>query len=152
MNKFKKIIKMLIIILLPLIGGFLSTIFVNFKIYNNLNKPVLSPPKIVFPIAWSILYIIIGISLYYVNKDSYNKKITKIIIVNLLLNYIWTVIFFKFNLYIVAAIDLLLLIVSTVTLICELYKENKKIGISEIPYLLWLLFVFYLNLGIIFLN
>ena len=84
--------------------------------------------------------------------DSYNKKITKIIIVNLLLNYIWTVIFFKFNLYIVAAIDLLLLIVSTVTLICELYKENKKIGISEIPYLLWLLFAFYLNLGIVFLN
>lgn len=61
----KKIRKIIIIILMPIIGGFLSTIFVNFKIYNNLNKPVLNPSKKIFPMILSIIYVIIGIFLYY---------------------------------------------------------------------------------------
>ena len=82
----KKVIKNIIIVIAPLIGGFLSSLLVNFKNYNIINKPMFSPPKIAFPIVWSILYLLFGISFYLANKNYENKKITSSAIINLILN------------------------------------------------------------------
>ena len=148
----KKVIKNIIIVIAPLIGGFLSSLLANFKNYNIINKPIFSPPKIVFPIVWSILYLLFGISFYLANKDYENKKITSSAIINLILNYSWTFIFFKLKMYIISAIDLVLIILSTIKFIIELYKENKTAAFLQLPYLVWLLVALYLNIGVIILN
>ena len=148
----KKVIKNIIIVIAPLIGGFLSSLLANFKNYNIINKPIFSPPKIVFPIVWSILYLLFGISFYLANKDYENKKITSSAIINLILNYSWTFIFFKLKMYIISAIELVLIILSTIKFIIELYKENKIAALLQFPYLVWLLVALYLNIGVIILN
>lgn len=148
----KKVIKNIIIVIAPLIGGFLSSLLANFKNYNIINKPIFSPPKIVFPIVWSILYLLFGISFYLANKDYENKKITSSAIINLILNYSWTFIFFKLKMYIISAIELVLIILSTIKFIIELYKENKTATFLQFPYLVWLLVALYLNIGVIILN
>jgi hypothetical protein len=148
----KKVIKNIIIVIAPLIGGFLSSLLANFKNYNIINKPIFSPPKIVFPIVWSILYLLFGISFYLANKDYENKKITSSAIINLILNYSWTFIFFKLKMYIISAIELVLIILSTIKFIIELYKENKTAAFLQLPYLVWLLVALYLNIGVIILN
>lgn len=148
----KKVIKNIIIVIAPLIGGFLSSLLVNFKNYNIINKPMFSPPKIAFPIVWSILYLLFGISFYLANKDFDDKKITSTAIINLILNYSWTFIFFKLKMYIVSAIELVLIILSTIKFIIELYKENKTAAFLQLPYLVWLLVALYLNIGVIILN
>lgn len=148
----KKVIKNIIIVIAPLIGGFLSSLLANFKNYNIINKPIFSPPKIVFPIVWSILYLLFGISFYLANKDYENKKITSSAIINLILNYSWTFIFFKLKMYIISAIELVLIILSTIKFIIELYKENKTAAFLQLLYLVWLLVALYLNIGVIILN
>lgn len=148
----KKVIKNIIIVIAPLIGGFLSSLLANFKNYNIINKPIFSPPKIVFPIVWSILYLLFGISFYLANKDYENKKITSSAIINLILNYSWTFIFFKLKMYIISAIELVLIILSTIKFIIELYKENKTAAFLQFPYLVCLLVALYLNIGVIILN
>lgn len=148
----KKVIKNIIIVIAPLIGGFLSSLLANLKNYNIINKPIFSPPKIVFPIVWSILYLLFGISFYLANKDYENKKITSSAIINLILNYSWTFIFFKLKMYIISAIELVLIILSTIKFIIELYKENKTAAFLQLPYLVWLLVALYLNIGVIILN
>lgn len=148
----KKVIKNIIIVIAPLIGGFLSSLLVNFKKYNIINKPMFSPPKIAFPIVWSILYLLFGISFYLANKDFDDKKITSTAIINLILNYSWTFIFFKLKMYIISAIELVLIILSTIKFIIELYKENKTAAFLQLPYLVWLLVALYLNIGVIILN
>ena len=148
----KKVIKNIIIVIAPLIGGFLSSLLVNFKNYNIINKPMFSPPKIAFPIVWSILYLLFGISFYLANKDFDDKKITSTAIINLILNYSWTFIFFKLKMYIISAIELVLIILSTIKFIIELYKENKTAAFLQLPYLVWLLVALYLNIVVIILN
>lgn len=148
----KKVIKNIIIVIAPLIGGFLSSLLANLKNYNIINKPMFSPPKIVFPIVWSILYLLFGISFYLANKDYENKKITSSAIINLILNYSWTFIFFKLKMYIISAIELVLIILSTIKFIIELYKKNKTAALLQFPYLVWLLVALYLNIGVIILN
>lgn len=152
MKNKKKVIKNIIIVIAPLIGGFLSSLLANLKNYNIINKPMFSPPKIAFPIVWSILYLLFGISFYLANKDYENKKITSSAIINLILNYSWTFIFFKLKMYIISAIELVLIILSTIKFIIELYKENKTAAFLQFPYLVWLLVALYLNIGVIILN
>lgn len=152
MKNKKKIIKNIIIVIAPLIGGFLSSLLVNFKNYNIINKPMFSPPKIVFPIVWSILYLLFGISFYLANKNFDNKKITSSAIINLILNYSWTFIFFELKMYVLCAIELILIILSTIKFIIELYKKNKTAAFLQFPYLIWLLVALYLNIGVVILN
>lgn len=150
--KIKKIIKAIFIIFIPLIGGFLFSLLTSYKNYKVLNKPSLSPPGIVFPIAWSILYLLLGVSLYISTKKSKEKSIIISYIINLLLNYTWSIVFFKFKLYKVAIFHLLVLIISTIYLMKKLYKKNKLTAYLQLPYLFWLLFALYLNIVVSILN
>lgn len=149
MKDYKKLI--LIIIFTILIGSFFS-FFTGSSVYNEIIRPKLSPPGIVFPIAWFILYILMGISFYIVIKNSSDISNVKIYLLQLFVNSIWTLIFFGFKNFFLGFIWIILLIILVVIMIIKFYKENRVAGLLQIPYLLWLLFALYLNTSIYFLN
>lgn len=142
--------KKFIIILLITFGiALLPTIFINFDT-DSLVKPLLFPPKILFPIVWTILYFLMSISLYLSSK--YNKEIYKIYGIQLILNSLWSPLFFMFKTYLFSTIELLILIVFVAIMIKEMKLENKLSAYLQIPYFIWLLFALYLNVSIYILN
>jgi len=142
--------KLVINILIPLvIGGIVGLIIMPFMDYESLNKPPLSPTSIVFPIVWTILYILMGISAYLVSKSA---PIPFVYYVALGVNALWSIIFFVFKFRLLAFIWIILLIFLVIKMIIEFYKTNKASAYLQIPYLLWLLFAGYLNLRFYLLN
>lgn len=148
---YKKLI--VIIIITMLIGSFFS-FFTGNDIYNEIVKPPLSPPGLVFPIVWFILYTLMGISFYIVlETDSVERDIACLLyIIQLVFNSFWTLIFFGFNNFLLSFIWLLVLIGLVIFMIIKFYKVNKTAGLLQIPYLLWLIFALYLNFSIYLLN
>lgn len=148
-----KLTQKLIYILLPIVGGSLVGLIINSSIdYNSLIKPLLSPPSYVFPIVWSILYLLIGIAYYIYRKDNDNSITIKLYYIQLIVNYLWSIIFFTLKLYVLSGIWIILLAGLILYLMIRLYKESKISFYIFIPYILWVLFATYLNIGIIILN
>ena len=147
-------IKRIIYSLLPLVGGaIVGLITSGYMDYGGMVKPPLSPPGIVFPIVWTILYILMGISYFLASKDNEdNKELDQIYLLQLLVNFLWPIIFFVLEMYFTAFLWIVLLIILVIVMIKELLKNNKISGYLQIPYLIWLLFATYLNLGITLLN
>lgn len=100
-------------------------------------------PGWIFPVVWSILYILMGISSYLVREDDDALNIYK---VNLVVNLAWTFIFFTFNMKILAFLWIILLIVIVCYMIYKFFKVKKISAYLQIPYLIWLLFASFLNL------
>lgn len=151
MDKIKMYIKS---ILIPVvIGGIVGIIISSSIDYNNLQKPPLAPPSIVFPIAWTILYILMGVS-YGILKDKglIDKKINYIYYTQLLINALWSIIFFVLKWRLFAFIWIILLILAIVLMIIKFYNKNKIAGLLQIPYILWTIFAAYLNIAIYILN
>lgn len=148
----KKLIFYILITLL--IGGLPSIFVIKNDTYDTLNKPPLSPPPILFPIVWTILFILMGISIYRVMvSDNSSKKEGKLIyFIQLIVNALWTVIFFGLNEYFLAFLWILMLILLVVTMLIVFSKIDKISTYINIPYLIWLLFACYLNFGIFVLN
>lgn len=135
-------------ILIPVImGGIIGLIINPFMNYQDLNKPPLSPPGIIFPIVWTILYIIMGYSFY--KQDEQNKAIYY---TQLIVNGLWSIFFFVFKWYLFSFIWIILLIILVIIMIKEFYKLNKLSGLINIPYLIWLVFATYLSFGVYILN
>ena len=135
-------------ILIPVImGGIIGLIINPFMNYQDLNKPPLSPPGIIFPIIWTILYIIMGYSFY--KQDGQNKTIYY---TQLVVNGLWSIFFFVFKWYLFSFIWIILLIILVIIMIKEFYKVNKLSGLINIPYLIWLIFAAYLSFGVYLLN
>lgn len=124
------------------------------EIYKYLDKPSLSPPAIVFPIVWTILYILMGVSSYLIYESNSEKKDNALIIygIQLVLNFFWTIIFFLLNLRLLAFIWIIILLIFVVLMIVSFYKINKKAAYLQIPYLLWVIFATYLNYMLYILN
>lgn len=141
--------KKIITIFLPLIIGGIIGFVVNTDTYSNYITPPLSPPGILFPIVWSILYLLMGISYTISSK---NKDIKKFYYLNLIFNYLWTFIFFTLNLKFLAIIWIIILDIIVIYMIKAFYKDNKLSAYLQIPYLIWLLFATYLTIGIYILN
>ena len=141
----KKIFIYLKSILIPLISGavvgFITSDYMDF---NLLIKPNFAPPGFLFPVVWTILYILMGIS-YGILK---NKNLTDNKVVNLL----WSIIFFVFKWRLFAYLWILVLIVLVINMIKEFYSRNKISGLLQIPYLIWIIFASFLNLSIYLLN
>ncbi len=151
MNKVFTFIKSIFI---PLaVGGIVGFLISSHIDYNSLNQPPLSPPSIVFPIVWTILYTLMGISYALLKINS--KITTSINIVyyfQLFLNALWSVFFFIFKWRLFSFIWIIALIFAIISMITLFYKENKVAGILQIPYLIWTIFAAYLNFGVYILN
>ena len=141
-------------ILIPvLIGGIVGLIISSAIDYNSLQKPFLAPPSIVFPIVWTILYILMGISYGILKSKSLtDKKIDLIYYIQLAVNAAWSIIFFLLKWRLFAFIWILLLDILVILMIIKFYKKDKTAGFLQIPYILWTLFASYLNLAIYILN
>lgn len=153
-----KLRPLILSILLSLGVGLLSGFLVgnSSEIYVNLVKPPLSPPAEVFPVVWIILYILMGISAYLIYVADAPKKEKKEALrlykLQLAMNFLWSFIFFKFNLYFLAFIWLMLLFVAVLIMIKKFNMIDETASALMVPYALWLAFAGYLNLMIILLN
>lgn len=147
MNKFKLFIDILIPVAIGGIVGFIINPYID---YNSLVQPPLSPPSIVFPIVWTILYVLMGISYYLLKNPSKKEKI--FYFVQLGVNVLWSVFFFIGKFYLFSFIWIILLDVLVIFMIGIFYQNSKISGYLQIPYLIWILFATYLNLGIYVLN
>ena len=137
------------------VGGLAGLISSNStELYGELNLPALSPPSVVFPIVWTILYILMGISAYLIySSNSQNKdRALRIYGVQLLLNFIWPIVFFNMQMYLLAFIILVVLWITVLVMIMSFYRISPLAAYLQIPYLLWLTFAGYLNLSIYLLN
>ena len=137
--KFNNYKTFLFYVLTPLLLGTIVGI-INRSSFSNYDGLV---PGWVFPVVWSILYILMGISSYLIKN---NQRLFNIYIINLVVNLLWTFIFFMFNLKVFAFFWILLLIVIVGIMIYEFYKESKLASYLLIPYFLWLVFASILNL------
>lgn len=158
------IVKLLIAVFIPLAVGGLSAFLTKdaMLVFDSINKPPLAPPGIVFPIAWSILYVLMGISSYIIYNLDINKLNTEqivlrkqtliIYVVQLIFNFFWSIIFFKFSMYKFAFVWLLILWIVVFLYIKTSFKLNKISSYLMIPYLVWMTFAGYLNLMIFILN
>ncbi|MBW6411852.1 TspO/MBR family protein [Clostridium weizhouense] len=159
-RKEKKIyfIPLIISVGLPLLVSYLISIIMPYigEVYSKLNKPFFSPPQWVFPIVWTILYILIGVACYRVYILKYKGIDTSSAIftysIQLLLNFLWSFIFFGLRLYGIAFIELLILLFFAILTFIKFYNKDKKAGILFIPYLLWLTYAGVLNFYIWMLN
>ena len=122
--------------------------------YYNLTKPPLAPPDWIFPPVWSILYFSMLVALLlYLFKPSQNKKLGYIyFIAQLILNFLWTPTFFYLQNIVLALIVIILLDIFVILTIKSFYKVSKISGLILMPYLLWILFATYLNIGYLVLN
>ena len=127
----------------------------NMEWYHSLNKPPLNPPDWIFAPVWTILYITIALSFILYMKGGYSKEKLKgivLFIIQLILNLIWTPIFFVKQNIILAGIVCILLLIFVLLTIIQFHKSSKISAYLLIPYFLWLLVAAYLNIGIIILN
>lgn len=122
--------------------------------YPLLNKPSLTPPNIVFPIVWSILYLLMGISagLVAATPHAHRGAVITIFAVQLLLNFMWCILFFTMRNPLLGLIDIVLLDVMVLVYIIYSYSINHIASYLFIPYLLWLGIATYLNSYILMHN
>ncbi|MBQ2934431.1 MAG: tryptophan-rich sensory protein [Clostridia bacterium] len=150
--------RFLISLAIPLLVGGLSALVTsgNMDLYSKINAPPLAPPGWLFPVVWTILYTLMGVSVYLVwsSDASYYKKQRAITLfaLQLFLNFIWSPVFFNMQKFLAALIILTLLLVTTILMTIAFYKISKTAGLLQIPYVLWLAFAWYLNFAIYLLN
>ena len=142
---------------LPLaVGGLASLASGGMGDFKAMNQPPLSPPGWVFPVVWTLLYLAMGYAAYRVqNSDAEPETIRRAMLfyyVQLALNFLWPVLFFGFNAYLLAFVELLVLWVAICVTMFKFYRIDERSGDLLLPYLLWVTFAAYLNFGIWWLN
>lgn len=154
----KSIVALIVSILLAegvgLLSGFLS--MTSTSTYKNFNKPSFSPPAWVFPVVWTILFFLMAVAAYRIwMKGRFGSDVTKALflyLIQLFLNFLWSIIFFRFRLYAIAFLELLLLLVFILLTTFEFYKIDKPAAYLMIPYIVWVSFAGVLNYTIWMLN
>ena len=147
-------------ILIPLVVGTAAGLLTmgGMEAFTALNKPPLSPPAWLFPVAWTILYTLMGISSYLIDtaeepkeKNGKNQALLTYRY-QLIVNFLWPVFFFNFQWYLFSFLWLALLWLLVAKMILEFGAISRTAALLNVPYLLWLSFAGYLNLGIWLLN
>ena len=141
-------------ILIPILVGVLISLLTSSSMeYTSFIKPNFAPPAILFPIVWTILYILMGVSYGILKSNNLNdQKIDNIYYSQLVVNALWSIFFFIFKWRFFSFLWILLLIVLVFLMIMEFYNKNKLSGLLQIPYFLWLIFAAILNFSVYFLN
>ncbi len=121
--------------------------------FQSLNKPALSPPGWLFPVVWTVLYILMGIASYLVlTSGQPNRAALTVYGIQLVFNFFWSIIFFNLESYLFAFIWLVFLWILIFTTMILFYRISKPAGYLLLPYLLWVTFAGYLNFCIYLLN
>ena len=136
-----------------LVGALIGLITSGSMNLDILQKPFLFPPAALFPIVWTILYTLMGVSYGILKTNNQtDAEIDRIYYIQLAVNALWSIIFFTLKWRLFAFIWILLLIALVVTMIKLFYEKNQTAGLLQIPYLIWITFAAYLNLAIYILN
>lgn len=156
---WKKIKPYVISVAIALAVGGLSALLTknNMSVYNNIERPALAPPMVVFPIVWSILFILMGISsaMVWVNREKDPDTAfaaLRVYGMQLIINFFWSIIFFNMQAYLFAFIWLVLLWIFILVMIAQFRKISPLAAYLQLPYLLWVTFAGYLTLMIYLLN
>jgi tryptophan-rich sensory protein len=149
----KKNWKVLLVSLIAVyLTAFLGSIFTS----NNTNtawfqsiKPAITPAGWVFTVVWNVIFLLLALSLYYAWMSAKNKSAKKQILLifgsNLILNVLWSFLFFSQKLPMVAFYELIALEISIVAMIALVWKRSRKSALLLLPYLLWIVFAAVLN-------
>lgn len=137
-----------------LLGGLGALLSGGFDYYKMLDKPPLSPPSFLFPIVWTLLYIVLGFSAGIIadSSDLDSGKALKVYICHLVINLLWPVIFFKFEAPKAALFWILLLLTAAIFNSVVFKRISQKAGLLFVPYIAWTVFALYLNFGVAVLN
>lgn len=145
-------------VLIPLGVGALASFFTGggMTAFRVVEQPPLSPPMWVFPVAWTILYVLMGVASYLVHTaGAEEEKIDSALAVygaQLVVNFLWPTFFFNFQWYLFSFFWLLLLWGLVIITIKRFYEISKWAGYLLVPYFIWLTFAAYLNFGVWWLN
>ena len=130
--------------------GFITSNFID---YNSLIQPPLSPPAILFPIVWTILYTLMGVSYGILDVNGLvDSSINSIYYLQLFVNALWSIFFFVLKWRLFAFLWILLLLTLVIIMTIKFYNKNKLAGLLQIPYIIWVAFASYLNFGVYLLN
>ena len=148
------IISLLITLCIGGLSGFLTRN--SMDTYAKYNRPLFSPPGFIFPIVWTVLFVLMAISAYLIYTSDAPKKDKAnalfLYFLQLIINFLWPIIFFKLDMLLLGFLWIVLLWVVVIFMIIGFYKIRPIAAFLQIPYLLWLSFAAYLNLGIYTLN
>lgn len=145
-------------VVIPLVVGGVSAVISmgGMEAFETLNQPPLSPPGWLFPVVWTMLYVLMGIASYLIWQARASKpakeSALKVYALQLFFNFFWSIIFFNLKLYWFAFVWLLVLWVLILQCIRQFYPISKTAAYLMIPYLVWVTFAGYLNAGIAMLN
>ena len=143
---------------IPLLVGGLSALVSSGSMdkFQELVKPALAPPGWLFPVVWTILFVLMGIASFLVLKQNPDSEevanALKIYGVQLVFNFVWSILFFNLELYYLAFGWLVMLWVLILVTILQFRRISTAAAWLMVPYLLWVTFAGYLNLGIAMLN
>nr|WP_302651769.1 TspO/MBR family protein [uncultured Agathobaculum sp.] len=149
---------LIICLLIPLAVGGLAALFTmgSMEHFAALEQPPLSPPGWVFPVAWTVLYLLMGLASFLVWKSAappaQKKRALTLYGVQLAVNFVWPLLFFRAGLYGFALIWLVLLLVLVIETAIAFDRIDKRAAWLLAPYLAWLVFAAYLNVGVWLLN
>ena len=150
--------KLAVCLLIPLaVGGLAAALTVSgMKDFAALNKPALTPPAWVFPVVWTALYLLMGLASYLVSESRRPREdmaaALTVYACQLALNFFWPILFFHFKLYLFAFFWLVALWLAVLATFAIFRKIDKRAGNLILPYLFWVTFAGYLNLGVYLLN
>lgn len=146
----------IVCIAIPLVTGMISARIAGDQMqsFGELNQPPLSPPAWLFPVAWTILYILMGITLLLIVRSSheYTNGAILLFIAQLILNFLWSPAFFVEKNYLKALVMLALMLIFTILLTALTWRINKYAAVLLMPYIAWMCFASYLNTGVWILN
>jgi tryptophan-rich sensory protein len=154
----KKVKTYLISCAISLGVGVLSALLTRSQmdLYSQIQVPPLAPPAILFPIVWTILFLLMGISAARIALSDATavekENALTIYAVSLALNFTWSIVFFNYRAFFAAFLIILALWTSILVTILRYYRIDKAAAFLQIPYLLWVTFATYLNLAIVILN
>lgn len=133
-----------------LLAGNFSDFFLKYE------EPPLLPPPWLFPVVWTALYALMGYSAYLVSRDDVSKDVKKnaltVYWIQLAFNFLWSVIFFRFELLWIGFIEIVLLLIAVCTMTVLFFRITPKAGWLNIPYVIWVAFATYLNLATAIIN
>ena len=150
--------RLIICILIPLTVGFLSYLVTRggMESFSEIKQPPLSPPMWLFPVVWSILFTLMGIASYLILQSGTEKNVITSALwlygIQLLLNFLWTIIFFNFRLFTFSFIWLLIMLAFIIATCVSFFSIRKPAGWLLVPYVAWTAFAGYLNFMISVLN